>query len=353
MGEASNISAAPLTAGGTRQQTSDDELAANISSAQQHLAAIVESSDDAIITTDLRGTITSWNNGAERLYGYCWQEVVGKPVEVLIPKDRINEEPFILARIRAGERVSHYETLRRRKDGTLVHVSLGVSPLRDENGKIVGASKIARDVSEKNRAEEQQRLLLREMQHRVKNVFSLANSLIRLCARDAQTASELADLVSGRLEALARANALTLHDPDAADQHADQPTTLHTLIHVLVAPYVGDDKSRFCLCGEDISISPRAVTPLALVINELATNAMKHGALHAEGTITVECALHGSQFVVVWTETGSSEVGDLDQSGFGTRLTRTAVEIQLGGTINREPAADGLVVTIAFDLSRL
>jgi two-component sensor histidine kinase len=125
------------------------------------------------------------------------------------------------------------------------------------------------------------------------------------------------------------------------------------LIHVLLAPYISDDKSRFSLGGDDIPIGPTAVTPLALVINELATNAMKYGALQAEGMIAVECTLCEGQFVLVWTETGTSEVDDLDQSGFGTRLTRTVVETQLGGRIDREWAADGLVVTIAFDLSRL
>ena len=120
--------------------------------AAQHLAAIVESSDDAIISKDLNGTIVSWNKGAQRLFGYAADEIIGKPVLTLIPQERHHEEPGILARIRSGERIDHYETIRQRKDGTLIDVSLTVSPVRDGSGRIVGASKIARDISEQKRA---------------------------------------------------------------------------------------------------------------------------------------------------------------------------------------------------------
>jgi PAS domain S-box-containing protein len=133
------------------------------------IAAIVESSEDAVLTKDLNGLITSWNHGARRLFGYAAEEVIGKPVTILIPAERHNEEPTMLARIRRGERIDHYETVRQRKDGSTVDISLTVSPVRNPEGEIVGASKIARDITERRRAEQQQRLLLREMDHRVKN----------------------------------------------------------------------------------------------------------------------------------------------------------------------------------------
>ncbi|HEX8162400.1 MAG TPA: PAS domain S-box protein [Pyrinomonadaceae bacterium] len=116
-------------------------------------AAIVENSDDAIISKDLEGTILSWNPGAERLYGYTAAETVGQPVTMLIPPDRPDEEPHILEQIRRGDPVDHYETVRRRKDGALIHVSLTVSPVRDASGRVVGASKIARDITARRRAE--------------------------------------------------------------------------------------------------------------------------------------------------------------------------------------------------------
>lgn len=117
------------------------------------LSAIVDSSDDAIISKNLDGIITSWNKGAERLFGYAADEVIGKPVTILIPPDRLDEEPKILSRLKLGDRVDHFETVRRRKDGSLLDISLTISPVKDKQGSIIGASKIARDITERKRAE--------------------------------------------------------------------------------------------------------------------------------------------------------------------------------------------------------
>jgi PAS domain S-box-containing protein len=118
----------------------------------QRLAAIVESSDDAIISVDLDGTTATWNDGAQRLYGYSAEDIIGKPVSLLIPSARRGEEIEILGRIRRGERTEHYRTTRRRNDGTEVQVSLTVSPIKDGAGTIIGASKIARDITDHERA---------------------------------------------------------------------------------------------------------------------------------------------------------------------------------------------------------
>jgi len=117
------------------------------------LSAIVNSSDDAIISKDLNGIITSWNMSAQRLFGYTTEETVGRSITMLIPPDRLDEEPQILARLRHGERVDHFETIRRRKDGRLLDISLTISPVKDANGNIIGASKIARDITERKRIE--------------------------------------------------------------------------------------------------------------------------------------------------------------------------------------------------------
>ncbi|MBZ9701699.1 MULTISPECIES: PAS domain S-box protein [unclassified Mesorhizobium] len=121
--------------------------------AAQRLAAIVESSHDAIVSKDLNGIILTWNRGAERLFGYAASEVLGEPITIIIPPERLQEEPLILGRIRKGEIVDHFETVRRRKDGSLVDISLTISPVRDAAGRIVGASKIARDITEQKVAE--------------------------------------------------------------------------------------------------------------------------------------------------------------------------------------------------------
>ena len=114
----------------------------------RHLARVVESSDDAIVSKDLNGIITSWNRGAERIFGYAATEAVGRSIRMIVPEDRQGEEDEVLAKIRSGGTVDHYETIRKRKDGTLLTISLTVSPIRNDAGEIVGASKIARDISE-------------------------------------------------------------------------------------------------------------------------------------------------------------------------------------------------------------
>jgi PAS domain S-box-containing protein len=121
---------------------------------RERLAAVVDSSDDAIISKTLNGTVVDWNPGAEKVFGYSAAEIVGKPILVLLPPERIHEESDILARIKRGESVDHFETVRVRKDGTNIDVSVTISPIRDSNGAIVGASKIARDITERKKAEE-------------------------------------------------------------------------------------------------------------------------------------------------------------------------------------------------------
>ena len=123
---------------------------------------------------DLNGVITSWNRGAEQLFGYTAEEAIGKPVNILIPSDRHDEEPGILERLRRGERIDHYETIRRHKQGDLIDISLTVSPIRNAQGKVIGASKIARDITERKRSEAQIAILAGEAEHRAKNVLATA-----------------------------------------------------------------------------------------------------------------------------------------------------------------------------------
>lgn len=151
------------------------------------LSAIIESADDAIISKTLEGIITSWNGGAERIFGYTADEIIGKPVTVLIPPDHLDEEPKILARIRAGERIDHYETVRLAKDGSSIDISLTVSPIKNEQGTIIGASKIARDIRARKQAEE----ALREQ--------TLENARLYEEAQRARTEAENAAVENERL----------------------------------------------------------------------------------------------------------------------------------------------------------
>jgi PAS domain S-box-containing protein len=323
-----------------------------------HYAAIIESSDDAILSKDLDGVIMSWNRGAQRLFGYTAEEAVGKPVTIRIPIDRQDEEPMILERVRRGERIDHYETVRQRKDGSLVDISLTVSPIKNQKGEIVGASKIARDITESKRAQERQELLLREMDHRIKNLFALANSVLNLSGRLAGSVPELIKSAGARLSALARAHSLTLsHGPGDALQSA-KPTTLHSLIEAIAAPYRDHDEGdghRFSITGCDMEISGSTISSLALLLHEFATNSAKYGALSAtDGRIQIHCTDRAGNVIITWSEHGGPPVArPTDDKGFGDLLVRATVTGQLGGDIFRDWKPDGVVVRLSLPRQRL
>lgn len=324
----------------------------------QRFTAIVNSSDDAIVAKDLNGIIVSWNKGAERLFGYTADEIVGKPVATLIPADRYDEEPHILSRIRAGETTDHYETVRRRKNGALVEISLSVFPIRNRQGHIVGAAKIARDITERRRAEEQQHLLIQEMNHRIKNLFTLAGSVVALSKRSAVTVEDLASAVSGRLNALALAHTLTVPATSEASEREAQATALHALVRTIMAPYdhaVQSGRSRISLTGADVELSGAAVTSFALLLHEFATNAAKYGALSSpEGTVDIRCDEAGDMLVLTWTERGGPLVErNADGDGFGSILGRATVRGQLGGEISREWNPEGLIIRLSVARNRL
>src|SRR5215204_1215609 len=186
----------PLSAGSTTDQIYDLQ---NPELAPYWLSALIDSADDAIISKTLEGIITSWNQGAERMFGYTADEVIGKPVTILIPKGHENEEPAILARLRAGERMEHYETIRVRKDGQLVDISLTVSPIKGPNETIVGASKIARDITEQRQArkaldEASERLKLALTASRLGDwSWDLKNDLVNM----SETAARIFDIPPG------------------------------------------------------------------------------------------------------------------------------------------------------------
>jgi PAS domain S-box-containing protein len=335
-----------------------EQLIRQSESVDRSIAAIVEFSDDAILSKNLDGIIMSWNRGAEQLFGYTAEETIGRSVTMLIPLDRQDEEPKILARLRRGERVDHFETIRQRKDGSLVDISLTISPVRDRDGKVIGASKIARDITGRRRAEEQARMLLREMDHRVKNLFALAGGVVTLSARSAGSVAELSSAVRDRLSALARAHTLTLPVMTNDGRRMEQSTTLHALIHTILAPYDGqaaDGKARVAVTGADIPVGGASLTSLALLLNEFATNAAKYGALSAPtGHIDIECAEDGDRFILAWTERNGPPVDQqANGEGFGTKLVSSTVQAQLGGEISREWNPDGLRIRLSIVRDRV
>jgi len=306
------------------------------------LASIVDSSDDAIVSKDLSGTIQSWNAGAERLFGYTAEEVIGKPITILMPPDRVNEEPGIIARIVRGERVDHYETVRRRKDGSHIDISLTVSPLKAPDGRIIGASKIARDITDRMRAQEQANLLLSEMKHRLKNSLSIVQAIASQTLGSITPQEQAA--FAGRLQALAGAqDLLTLKNL--------RSVPLREVLLRALAPFQERHAERIVLDGvDDLSLDAGKVTLLSMGLHELATNAAKYGALSNDTgavhlTWRVASTEDSRRVKLTWQESGGPPVEPPTRKGFGSLLLEQALKSELGRAA-LEFRPDGVVCTV-------
>ncbi|WP_142663880.1 sensor histidine kinase [Paracoccus laeviglucosivorans] len=300
--------------------------------AERRLAAIVSSSDDAILGTDLNQNITAWNHGAQVLYGYSADEMIGRPVTLLVPPDRPDEENAIMARILAGERVEPHETQRLCKDGSLKDVSLTVSPIRNEAGIIIGASKIARDISERKEAERLQRVLMAELKHRVKNILANVQAIARQTFRSSDAAASAS--FSARLRSLSSAHdLLTKESWEGAD--------LAAVVSVVIDTF---DPDRFSVTGPRLMLPPRAVVAISMALHELATNAVKYGALKtAEGQVSIAWQNDGEGgFQLIWTERGGPTVASPQHDGFGSLLIRDALAVELAGAVELQFEPDGV-----------
>jgi PAS domain S-box-containing protein len=309
---------------------------------KRRLVSIIESSDDAIVSKDLNGVIETWNGGAERLFGYLAEEVIGKPITIVIPPDRHAEETGILERVQRGERVDHFETIRQRKDGKEVAISLTVSPVTDETGNIIGASKIARDITDQKRREEQIALLAREADHRTKNLLALAQATVHLT--QAETPDELKAAIGGRLRALAHAHTLLARSRWAG---AD----LHDLVTEELSPYLRDGDPLAAIAGPHLMLEQDSAQSMAVALHELATNAVKYGALSVPGgRIKIEwrCTAR-KRLLFCWTETGGPPVATPKRQGFGTRVMERMINGQVNGEVKFDWRPDGLVCEIAID----
>ena len=309
---------------------------------KQRLASIVQFSDDAIISKSLKGKIESWNAGAERIFGYTASEAVGQSVEMLIPADRLDEEPEIINRIRRGERIEHYETVRRRKDGSLIDISLTVSPIMDADGRVISASKIARDITERKRTEAHISVLAREAEHRAKNVLATVQAIVHLT--EAETVADYKTAVEGRVQALANVHTLFVKSHWSGAE-------LHDLVTKELAPYRKGDGTRVAIDGPAFALEPDTAQTIAVVVHELTTNAIKYGALSViEGRIVVSWTLNNSgRLVLRWTETGGPAVSTPMRKGVGTRVIASMIK-QAGGEIRSDWHPTGLLCEISIPI---
>jgi PAS domain S-box-containing protein len=299
------------------------------------LASIIETSGDAIVSKDLNGVVTSWNQGAVRAFGYAADEMIGRPISMIIPSDRLNEEPSILDRVRCGERVA-YETVRRRKDGTLIDISLSVSPIKDSYGTVIGASKIARDISERKRAEQRQELLTHEIQHRTKNIFSVVQAVVARSFAGKHTVEEAEKVILDRLHSLGQTHVMLIEQDWQGGDIAE-------VVRAEMSPYGG----RVTIVGPSLMLNAQAAQNFALAVHELATNAAKYGALsNGTGHVKINWSVFKRngrrQFRFCWQERGGPTVTLPKHKGFGT----TVLELVLAEYFEMRPqiefARDGV-----------
>jgi PAS domain S-box-containing protein len=305
------------------------------------LASIIETSNDAIVTKNVNGIVTSWNNGAKRIFGYTADEMIGRPILTLIPTDHHSEELGILERIRRGERIDHYETVRQRKDGSLIDVSLTVSPLKDGAGKVVGASKIARDITERKLAQARHELLAREVQHRTKNLFAVVQAVVARSFAGKQTVKEAESAVVDRLRSLAQTHVMLI---DKEWQGAD----LAEVVRTEMSPYA----DRVQVEGPDLFLTAKAAQNFALAFHELATNAAKYGALsNRTGRVHISWSTSKQNgcplFAFRWQERGGPPVSPPAHKGFGS----VVLEQVMAGYFDVPPHVDFAVDGVSYELN--
>ncbi|MFI4963959.1 MAG: CheR family methyltransferase [Caulobacterales bacterium] len=435
------------------------------------LAAIVESSDDAIFGHDLEGRVTSWNAGAQAIYGYAADEMIGQPMATLLSDAQAGEWPALLQQLVAGVPIHHFDSTRVAKDGRLVNVALTLSPIKDSGGGIIGVSAVGRDitaskladaalresderyrtlfhaidqgfcviekvetpagkpsdfryvvanpafaaqtgvgdvvgktireafpgepqdwfdiydtvlktgepirferdlvtqgrclelyafpvghaanrhlavlfadVTARKRAERRTGLLLGELDHRVKNILAIVSSVVSQTLKTG-TPAEFAASVEGRIKAIAKAHSLLTAGGEAG-------VSLDAIVKTELAPYQGST-GRVTITGDDVTLTPMVAMPVAMAIQELATNAAKYGALSsAPGRLLVSWAVEGSGEVrtlkLAWTESGGPPVNPDPNRGFGTSLIERALAYQFNATVDRAFAIGGVTCKIAI-----
>jgi PAS domain S-box-containing protein len=325
------------------------------------LAAIVDSSDDAIISKDLNGVIMSWNKGAERLFGYTASEAVGRLITLIIPPDRLNEEPKILERLRRGERVDHFETVRMRKDGSRLDISLTISPVKNAEGKVVGASKIARDITERKQAEAALRdadrrksEFLAMLSHELRNPLApLRNGLqiLRLAGGHGVAATEARAMMERQLEHMVRLidDLLDLSriTNGKLDLHKEQ-IELSTILHIAV------ETSRPIIeaAGHQLTVAlppqPVAVYADRIRLAQVFANLLNNSAKYTEhgGQIWLTVERQDSDVVVKVKDTGIGIAPDMREKIFG-------MFTQADRSLSRADGGLGIGLNLVFRLVEL
>ena len=314
---------------------------------QRNIRILLESAPNGFVLVDERGTIKLVNESAENLFGYSREELLGKDVEALVPdrnapdhrkvraayEEKPEARPMGLGRDLSG----------RRKDGSEFPIEIGLNPVGQDGRPAVLATVM--DISARKQTEEHQRLIIGELEHRTRNLFAVVQAVITNSLKDARTVAEASYVLGGRVKALSQAYAIL---EDTAWKGA-------SLAQIIAGQSILDTK-RVTVDGCEIAITPRAAQQFAMIIHELATNALKYGALSSpDGRVSISCKTEryngGGSFVFLWKETGGPRVSPPTRRGFGSVILLEAAE-QFGSVTATYPP-EGLIYQLQLDLKAI
>lgn len=313
------------------------------------LAAVVQSSTDAVMSMAPDGTIRTWNPGAEALFGFRAEEIIGRSVFTLYLAEARAEYEATYEQLQRGEPLRR-DVVRRRKDGEIVHVNVNIAPMYAEQGRLAGFSSIVRDISERKKQEEHLRFVMRELSHRSKNLLAVIQAMARQTARSSADLDDFEKNYSQRLQALSASHDLLVHQ----NWHG---APLSELLRLLLTPFVDDLDERIDLVGPELFVTPTAAQNLALSIHELATNASKYGALSVlKGRVSIAWQLVSKERAddrlrLTWRENGGPPVREPRRQGFGHIVMRRMVAQALEADVQLEFPPDGVRWTLEMPAS--
>lgn len=302
---------------------------AKLHAADAQLAAIIRSSSDAIVSYSCDGIVQSWNEAAERMFGYSAQEAIGRHISFIVPPDCPDGPHGVFDRAVAGEQVVAERT-RRRKDGSSIEVIISAAPIYDAAGAAIGVSGVIHDITERKRREEHIEFLMKEISHRSKNLLAIVMAISSQTARHCTDMDDFQTRFIGRLQSLAQSH----------DELVRQDWRGVDLDRLARAQLDAFDMARFAVKGPAIRLNPTMAQHIGLALHELATNAAKYGALSApEGRVEIQSEVGcDGRLSIAWSESGGPCVKEPERKGFGTSVLASRIFAGADVTLEFRPA---------------
>jgi PAS domain S-box-containing protein len=325
------------------------DITAHLKEAERNaqLAAIVSTTPDAIIALSEEGNVLSWNPGAEKIFGYEAEEIIGKSERILFGDDAEEEFQEKYRTLRHGRQVSKQDAVRRCKDGTLVDVAINAAPMYRNDGRLIGFSAVMRDVTERKRSDKHLRMVMRELSHRTKNLLAVIMAMVRQSARTSTDVGVLQAELIQRLQSLSASHDLLV----AADWAG---ASLEELVRAVLQPFVGKASDALTCEGPIVFVNASAAQNLGLALHELSTNAAKYGALsEPAGRVHVKWNFEpdpegGRRLTIAWTEQGGPPVSPPAKTGFGHVVIERVAAQALDATVVYEFRGSGVYWSISL-----